>query len=145
MNELIPGERIITSSANKKVTLTSHRICYNDRIWGRAFEQQIMLDQVSSCEHYYKARVWLIVVGGLVFLGGLSAALQGNTALLLPTLCFAMVCLVIYLATRYRALTIGSSSIKMRINMTGLMDEEVQRFMMMLHRAKNEYRQELQV
>lgn len=140
MNELFPGERVLTESADKKVTLTTRRIGYSHSSWGSAYHQHIMLEHVSGCEYRYGLKIWLLALAAIMIIFGLGAAFSsGYTATVTGSFCIALVCIYFFLRTRLSEMTISSSGTKMRITVTGLSEKEVLHFLFRIEKAQQEH------
>lgn len=136
MLTFLPGEHIITSSDGNKVILTSHRICYKDKQWGRSYSQSIMLEHVTSCEAHYVAQYGLLIIAAVFLTGGLLGGINGSPEALSIGFLLALMLCILYLATRQNLIIIGSPSTKMRINVNGMKREAALAFIDQVESAK---------
>jgi hypothetical protein len=137
MLTLFPDEQIVTQSSEGAVTLTKHRICYEYKDWGRSYNQNIMLEHITSCENYYSTQVWLLILGGLCLVGGLIAGANNNTAALSGGTLAALVCGLLYWLTRRNLVIIASPSTKMLIKVTGMKREQILNFINNVEQTKH--------
>lgn len=73
-DQLISGESILQYSDNGLITLTTHRIRCQNKIWGESNFISIMLEKISSVQVIGNSYPMLLVVGILVGLVGLYLA-----------------------------------------------------------------------
>jgi len=137
MLQLFPDEQLLTESTDGGVTLTTHRIAYEHKEWGRSYNQSIMLEHITSCENSYNTRVWLLIFGGVCFFGGLVAALNNNTEALGMGTLIAIVFGVLYWSSRSNLVIIASPSTKMFINVNGMKRDRVLEFINKVEQAKH--------
>jgi hypothetical protein len=138
MLTLFPDEQIVTQSSEGSVTLTTHRICYEYKDWGRSYNQNIMLEHITSCENHFNTQVWLLLLGGLCLVGGLIAGTNNNnTAALSGGVLAALVCGLLYWLTRRNVVIIASPSTRMLIKVTGMKREQVLKFINNVEQAKH--------
>ena len=137
MITLFPDEEILTQSPEGMVILTTHRICYEYKELGRSYNQSIALEHITSCENFYNTQIWLLILGGIIFLGGLFAGTQNNSGALSIAILVAIVCGGLYLLTRQNFIIIASPSTKMKIKVTGMKREQVLSFINKVEQAKN--------
>ena len=108
---LFEGEKIITTTDNNIIILTTHRIrSTNSLKWGHKETTSIMLDKISSIKATYNSYPLLFIIGAIIGLVGLFPGAKnyftyGST--------FAIVLGVIlisaYFATRRHVCVIASS------------------------------------
>ena len=137
MLQLFPDEQLLTQSTDGGVTLTTHRIAYEYKEWGRSYNQSIMLEHITSCENAYNTQVWLLILGGLCFVGGLIAATNSNTEAFGMATLIAIVCTAIYWLTRSNLVIIASPSTKMLIKVNGMKRDRVLEFINKVEQAKH--------
>lgn len=134
MLTLFPDEQIITQSSEGAVTLTTHRICYEYREWGRSYNQNIMLEHITSCENYSSNRYTLLILAGLL----LAVAIFSNeTEIKAPAVAISLLCAFAYWQTRSNFVIIASPSTKMRIKVTGMRREKVLDFINKIEQTKH--------
>jgi hypothetical protein len=136
MLNLFPDEQIVTQSSDGAVTLTTHRICYEYKDWGRSYNQNIMLEHITSCENYYNTQVWLLVLSGICFVGGLAGA-NSNTGALTGGVLAALIFGLLYWLTRKNLIIIASPSTKMLIKVTGMKRDQVLNFINNVEQTKH--------
>jgi len=137
MLQLFPDEQLLTQSTNGGVTLTTHRIAYEHKEWGRSYNQSIMLEHITSCENVYNAQVWLLIIGGLCFISGLFAAANNNTRPFGMMTLIAIICAGIYWLTKSNLIIIASPSTKMLIRVNGMKHDRVLEFINKIEQAKH--------
>lgn len=137
MLQLFPDEQLITQSTDGGVTLTTHRIAYEYKEWGRSYNQSIMLEHITSCENAYNTQVWLLVLGGICFVIALLAATNGNTQGFGGATLIALVFAIIYWQTRSNLIIIASPSTKMVIKVNGMKRDRVLEFINKVEQAKH--------
>ena len=76
-NQLLMGESIITQSNDNQITLTTHRIRYNDSAFGKAKIVSMMLENVSSIEVHYKSWPFVLNLAILAALIGIGTNITG--------------------------------------------------------------------
>ncbi|MBX9785577.1 MAG: hypothetical protein K2X48_20025 [Chitinophagaceae bacterium] len=138
MLTLFPDEQIVPQSSEGAVTLTTHRICYEYKEWGRSYNQNIMLEHITSCENYYHTQVWLLIVGGLCLVGGLIAGANSNTEALSIGTLVALICGLLFWITRRNFVIIASPSTKMQIKVTGMQRERILNFINKVEQTKHQ-------
>ncbi|WP_296685830.1 hypothetical protein [Flavobacterium sp.] len=69
MLTLFEGEKIVSQSNDKSVTLTTHRILYKTAVWGNTYNQNIALEHITSCENKHISYVLIIflAIGSILF------------------------------------------------------------------------------
>ena len=136
MLTLFPDEKIVTQSSEGEVTLTTHRICYEYKEWGRSYNQSIILEHITSCENNNTTQVWMLIIGVLAFLGGIFAAgkdMDVFWALALIALVFGL----LYWFTRRNVVIISSPSTKMLIKVLQMKKEDVLSFINKVEQTKH--------
>lgn len=137
MITLFPDENIITESDGQKVVLTTHRICYEHKDWGRSYNQSIMLEHITSCENHSVNRYWLLVIAGIVFLFGFISDPNNSSEIFTVCGLLAVFLGLIFLFTRQNLVLIGSPSTKMKINVTGMSRNKVLAFINRIEQTKH--------
>jgi hypothetical protein len=137
MLQLFPDEQLLTQSTDGGVTLTTHRIAYEYKEWGRSYNQSIMLEHITSCENAYNTHVFLLILGGLFFVGGLIAAINSNTEGFGITTLMAVICGTLYWLSRSNLVIIASPSTKMLIKVNGMKRDRVLEFINKVEQAKH--------
>lgn len=137
MLNLFPEEEIVTQSSEGSVTLTTHRLCYEYRDWGRAYNQNIMLEHITSCENYYSSQIWLLVLAVISFLISIGAGLSQQGPAFGTAVLAAAILGFLYWISRSNYVVIASPSTKMRINMARMKREKVLQFINNVEQTKN--------
>ena len=108
---LFEGEKILTTTDNNIIILTTHRIrSTNSLNWGHRETTSIMLDKISSIKATYNSYPLLLVIGIIVGLIGLFPGAKnyftyGSTFAIVV----AVVMISAYFATRKHVCVIASS------------------------------------
>ena len=109
MLSLFEGEKIVTQSNDESVTLTTHRILYNNYSWGNSYNQNIGLEHITSCENRHISYVLLLVLAvGSIVAGFSNGEFVGA---ILASITF----LLIFKFTKRNILIISSPSTKISI------------------------------
>ena len=137
MPKLFPEETIISTLKEETVTLTSHRICYENIRLGSSYNQSIMLEHITSCENYSVNKYWLLIMAGVVTIYGIMKQNDGTENALKYSLIIALILLVAFWITRHSLIVIGSPSTRMYVNVTGLNREDVLDFIDDIEQTKN--------
>ena len=136
MLSLFPGEAVVTYSDGGIVTLTTHRICKQEKEWGRSYNQDIMLEHITSCEDRTSSSVALLMIAILAF--GLAVLAGVNRSRDFGIYFIAgIVLLLVYFLTRKKQITIASPSTKMHINVSGMSTENIAAFVDKVQQTKN--------
>jgi hypothetical protein len=77
-DQLMPDECILQYSDNNLVTLTSHRVRYNNSEWGSSNFISIMLEKISSVQVLYISHPALWILGCVVAIIGVIIASGNN-------------------------------------------------------------------
>jgi hypothetical protein len=133
MLQLFHDEQILTQSSEGAVTLTTHRICYEYKDWGRSYNQSIMLEHITSCENYFSTYIILLVLAGIALIGGG----MGGGSFFATGLLVAIALGALYLATRKNFIIIASPSTQMKIKVTGMKRGDVLEFINKVEHAKH--------
>lgn len=137
MITLFPDEKIIVQSDKKQVILTSHRICYEYKEWGKAYNQSIMLEHITSCENYSSQRNLLLIMAIISLV--LTIIGFGNNEEDMSVLFFflTMIFSLLFWLTRRNYIVIGSPSTKMSINVKRMSREKVLSFINDIEQTKH--------
>ncbi|MGY4537405.1 hypothetical protein ACVW0P_001824 [Mucilaginibacter sp. UYNi724] len=76
--QLLPEESVLFFTENGMVTLTTHRIRYNNKIWGQSNFISIMLEKISSVQVLSISYPLLWILGVLIGVIGLLMATSHN-------------------------------------------------------------------
>lgn len=108
---LIEGEKIITTTDNNIIVLTTHRIrSTNSLSWGHRETTSIMLDMVSSIKTTDNSYPMLLVITAIIGIGGLILGNQNHSSYGVSFgVVLAVIFVSIYFATRKHVCVIASS------------------------------------
>lgn len=113
--QLMSGESILTQSDNGHITLTTHRLRYNNEAFSKAKIISIMLENISSIEVDYKSWFLMLVLGVFVGIAGVGMSIVGANEEApdlqkdgLGLFVVAAFCIVIYLFSRRHVISIAS-------------------------------------
>lgn len=135
MLSLFPDEKIVTQSSEGEVTLTTHRICYEYKEWGRSYNQSIMLEHITSCENNNSTQIWILILGVLFIFGGIFS---GDNDVIMPFVALAVVCGLLYWFTRRNLVIVSSPSTKMQIKVVGMERTKVLDFINKIEQTKHQ-------
>lgn len=74
----MPGEKILSYSDKGIVTLTTHRIRYENKVWGESNIISIMLEKVSAVQVIYISYPLLWILGLIVSAVGILMMINNN-------------------------------------------------------------------
>jgi len=138
MLQLFPDEKQIELPPKLKgVILTTHRIAYEHTSWGRAYNQSIMLEHITSNENNFKSQLWLLILGGIFFAMGLITAARGIYEPLKLEFSVALISALIYWLTKSNTIQIGSPSTMMSIPAKSLKREDILAFLNLVEQTKH--------
>jgi hypothetical protein len=137
MLSLFPDEKILTQSNGGVVTLTTHRICYESEEWGRSYNQNIMLEHITSSENYSSSQVWLLISAGICIVYAIISAQNRESQYIVPAIVIAVIFGIIYNSTKRNFVIISSPSTKMKIPVEGMKRDAVLGFINKIEQAKN--------
>lgn len=138
MLSLFTDEHTVSQSSDQSVTLTSHRICYESREWGRSYNQNIMLEHITSCENYSRNPYLLLTLGGFCIAVGLPAVIGFNPPLTAPILALGILLVFFYWYNRRNLIIVSSPSTKIRLNVTGMDRLKVLDFINKIEQTKHQ-------
>lgn len=145
---LMPDEKILMDGDYKQITLTTHRIRQENKLWGKVELTSIMLEHVTSCEYIKKSFPQLLILG-LLFVGfAIFIGSQSSDDLLIigsGLLLAGLLLIISYFFTFKRGLFISSASAKVILNTKGMKDENIKSFIEKLEFAKNDRLRSLKV
>lgn len=134
---LFPDEQIITESSEGIVVLTTHRICYTNSSWSKSYNQSIMLEHITSCETFYSAQIWLLLLSGASFIGCFFGDIYNSSFNLIIAISVAFLSLMLYYSSRRSLIRISSPSTNMEINVKNMHKETVLNFINKVEQAKH--------
>ena len=135
MLDLFPDEKIITQSNGGIVTLTSHRICYEQKEWSQSYNQNIMLEHITSCENKSTSNVWILIIGTISIIIAFASTNPKDAISFVFIL--ALLSFLLYRASRRSEIIISSPSTKMKINVKEMRREQVLNFINMVEQTKH--------
>src|SRR5687768_9674527 len=99
---LFPNEELITQSDDKLVSLTTKRIRYNSRSWGKSHLISIHLEKISSIEIRYKSWIIILLIGVLLGLAALFVGFRDSSFQdeMVAGLGLSFLCILVYFITR---------------------------------------------
>lgn len=108
--QLLPEESVLFLTENGMVTLTTHRVRYNNKIWGQSNFISIMLEKISSVQVLSISYPLLWILGALTGVAGLALATtrNGGTPEVVISLFIAFFLIVGYFISRRHVCTITS-------------------------------------
>jgi hypothetical protein len=131
MLTLFPDETIISKSTDGDVNLTTHRILYEYKEWGKSYNQSIMLEHITSCENLYTSHMWALSLGIICIVAGFITAAK------IIGLAIGIILIAIYVNTKKNVIIISSPSTKMKIRVDGMKRELILDFINKIELAKN--------
>jgi len=138
---LFKDETILMEGDYKQLTLTTHRIRQENRVWGSVCLVSIMLENVTSCEYVKKSKPMYLIVGILIL--GFALYIGGNGGgretqnIAAGILLLGAGFIWIYFYTLKRGLFISSASAKIILDTKGMKYENIKLFIEKLEAAKN--------
>lgn len=121
--KLLPGESIVSETSDEHLTLTTHRVRYDDRVPGTTRVIGITLDAVSSCGIVSKSYPILLLLAVLAGGFGLMQGIGGESeerGMVYASIILAIVFVLAYFLSRTMALAISSSSQSITVSAEGL-------------------------
>lgn len=112
--QLLPEESVLFFTENGMVTLTTHRVRYNNKIWGQSNFISIMLEKISAVQVLSISYPLLWILGALTGVAGLLLATShngshnGGTPEVVISLFIAFFLIVGYFISRRHVCTITS-------------------------------------
>ncbi len=145
MLTLFPDEKVVMQSNDKSATLTTHRICYESKEWGKAYNQNIMLEHVTSTENMYTQNSLFLIIGCILLVGGvlISEMNSFNRGATTGSIILGLLLILIYFLTRRNTIIIGSPSTKMKINVNGMHRDKVLDFINTIEQTINNRSKEI--
>jgi len=133
MLALFPDEQIITQSSDASVTLTTHRICNEQREWGNSYNQSIMLEHITSCENRATSNVTLFILAAMsVIIGAITINHGGILGIIL-----GVILILLYHRTKKSLIVISSPSTKITLNVDQMRRDKVLEFINKVEHAKH--------
>lgn len=76
--QLLPEESVLSFTENGMVTLTTHRVRYNNKVWGQSNFISMMLEKISSIQVLSTSYPLLWILGVLIGVISLTMAATKN-------------------------------------------------------------------
>jgi hypothetical protein len=137
--QLLSDENLITESDNKEILLTSHRIRYFSKSWGKTKVISMMLENISSIEVHYSSNIIILAAGCIFILAGLIAGGNDQGDPMILGLIVGSLLILSYFITRKHVVTISSDG-GTQINLVtgGMKSEVIIGFIDKIEKAKSE-------
>ena len=136
MLALFPGESVVSYADGTGVTLTTHRICIQEKEPGRSYHHAIMLEQITACEKHTSSNGPLLILSLLTFFIAImagSARIRDAAAALI----IGVVLLLAYFLTRKKQITIASHDTNLNINVTTMTTSTIADFVDKVQQTRN--------
>ncbi|WP_126973300.1 hypothetical protein [Gynurincola endophyticus] len=143
MIDLFPDEQLVSSSDENSVVLTTHRIIYEYKELGKAFQQSILLEHVSSCENYYYSKFWYLITGLITLVAALGWSDIIPASFFVLLLAASVFQFLVYVYTKKNVIAVGSASIKIIITVTGMERNDILAFINQIEHTVNQRNQSL--
>lgn len=132
-------EQKILQSENKKFTLTSHRVRFEDRRWGGAYIISIMLEEVCSCEIRRMSFPVLLILAFLALLGGAYYYFNEEEVMFIALgVLAALLIILLYFATITQMITVASAGGRIHVSTRGMPLETARKIVEAVEDAKNQ-------
>ncbi len=147
----LPGEEDLLTSRPAHLRVTTHRVRWDEQVWGRGHIHSIPIQEIDSCQSHHTSYPWLVVIAVLIVLATVGVFLfdQQQTPPRLPPearlgLIFggptlAALLIAVYMGTRRHLLTISSKNSSMTLNVAGISTKDVRAIIDTIEEAKHEY------
>jgi len=135
---LLPDEKELISSNGDKIILTDHRIIMNYRVWGKAYQIAIFLEDISSVENLYRNNLYYL--GSALFCLFIAILNMNNfstPAYLYFSLFIGTLFLIMWISSRRQVIIIsskGGNALKFEVE--GMAEEELAEFVHKVQVAK---------
>lgn len=140
-DHLLKGESILSYSDGGLVTLTSHRIRYEHKVWGGSNIISIMLEKVSSVQIIYISYPWLWIMGVLVGVIGMLASQSrngGSTEMVIAFFIAFFLIIGYFLSRRHICSITSDGGTKIIFRTENMTTESMIEFMNKIESAKSE-------
>lgn len=135
---MLKDEKVVIESDNNILTLTTHRIRYETKIWGKAHVTSIMLDELCSCSLRYKSSIILLIIGivfgGALVIGGLASGESGSVG---PGFIIGIIFIAAYFLTRKISLSFRSGGDSINVSLNNMSFENAKKFIDEVETVKN--------
>jgi hypothetical protein len=136
--QLLPDEKLLVTSNQDRIVLTSQRIHLTDKEWGRSYQITLFLENISSIENVYKSNPVLLLIGALGLVVGITTINREYQAgLAFGGFTAAVIFLLLWLNSRRHIVTISSNGGgKLNFLVERMGEAEVQDFIDKVQAAK---------
>jgi len=136
MLALFPGESVVSYADEIGVTLTTHRICIQEKEPDRSYYQDIMLEHITSCKQHTSSNGLLLILSLLTFIIAIMAG-PARIRDAAAALIIGAVLLLAYLLTRKKQITIASHDTKLNISVPTMNTSSIAGFVDKVQQTKN--------
>ncbi|MBI3134034.1 MAG: hypothetical protein HYZ14_05095 [Bacteroidetes bacterium] len=136
---LVENEELITQSDDQLICLTTKRIRYTSKSWGKSYLVSIHLEKISSIEVRYKSWVIILLIGILLGAASLFVSMQfySGEDIMVAGLGLSFLCILTYFMTRKHVVTISSDGgASINFYTRGMKDEKLLEFINKVEQAK---------
>ncbi|HKI06080.1 MAG TPA: hypothetical protein VKK31_29140 [Thermoanaerobaculia bacterium] len=138
--KLFPGESPVSETSDKHLTLTTHRVRYDQRVSGTTQVIGITLDAVSSCGIISKSYPILLLLAVVASgFGALRFQENGDQSMTYGPLAVAAVLVAAYFLSRTMVLAISSPGESIKVSVTGLSQDALVALVEDVEHAKLKY------
>ncbi|MCC6372967.1 MAG: hypothetical protein IT236_18335 [Bacteroidia bacterium] len=135
---LFEGEQIISSSNDKKVTLTNQRLLKLEKGFGNARSISIHHSKISSVEIKYISWPWALIIGiFLLIVGLLNSTLRLDYTTFLGILIGTFFILLYFLSRRHLITITSDGGTRLNIQTKGMSSDDVLAFVNKMEYAKS--------
>jgi hypothetical protein len=146
-----PGEEDLLVSRPANLRVTTHRVRWDEQVWGRGHIHSIPIQEIDSCQSHHTSHPWLIVLAVLIVLAttGIFAFDQQQTPPRLRTEVglgiviggpvIALLLISAYLGSRRHFLVIASGNSALTLNVAGISTNDVRDIIDTIEEAKHDY------
>lgn len=139
--KLINNEEITISANSDEVVLTNYRVYQSSKEWGKSFRLSIFLEDISSIETRYQSDIYLIIIGFIIALLGLTQIgnSPGGGINYIPVIgiVIGVIFLAIWLASRKNIIKISSNGgSALNCQVENMSDEAIEDFIILVLNAK---------
>jgi len=139
IQNLFSGEEILTQSNKSIVTLTTHRIRYNNSESGSAHIVSMLLENLSSIEVNYKSNPVVLALGVIIAVCGIIMSNNTHdTSIAIAGLAIGAVLILYYFRSRKHIISIASNGgAKIQFETGGMKRDAVIEFINKIETAKH--------
>ena len=142
---LINNETVVMEAGGEKVfiILTSHRIRQESKSWSNLQIKSISLEHISSCEYQKTSKPILLILGILGIIFGwyyIASYYYFVTPESIFFIALGIILVIAYFLSFSKGIIVASNSMKIKINTTGMKEENIQSFITKLEISKENKR-----